>query len=117
MTEKERDEKIAEVWVPPEVLQYVEEKPHYIYVSAILFDGKIWKWRISIKPMDLLTESIIFPKNIDIKSFDFGMRMTAMNIPVWVKDLDEHNAAFDKLLDIYKNYPIHEDFCMGNKPY
>lgn len=105
-----------------------KNKPHYIYISAILLDGKIWKWNVSLNPMtDLINEEMIIPQELKYlyKTGDeyretmseFFRRFSIFNYPIWVENLTEHNNTFAKAKNIYKKFPIHEDYCMGVKPY
>lgn len=104
-----------------------KNKPHYVYVSAILLDGKIWKWDIKLTEMYLINEFFEIPKELEYIDkngeeyreilSEFHRRFTVLNYPIWVNNLEEHNNAFAKAKNIYKKFPIHENYCMGVKPY
>lgn len=130
MTNEERDNIIDEYKEDKERYDDICDKPHYVYVSAVLFDGKIWKWNIGMRERSISTETMIFPKELlyvdeerkerrERKDMDdmFDRRFSMLNYPIWVNNLKEHNEAFEKGREIYKNFPIHENYCMGVKPY
>ena len=127
MTNEERDKIIDEYKEDKKIYDDVFDKPHYVYVSAVLLDGKIWKWNIGMRERSLFTETMKVPKeliyvNKENKEYreindEFGRRFSMLNYPIWVNNLEEHNEAFDKGKEIYKHFPIHEDYCMGVKPY
>lgn len=104
-----------------------KNKPHYVYISAILLDGKIWKWKIGLTEMYLINEFFKVPKELEYenksgeeyreKISEFHRRFTVLNYPIWVNNLEEHNSVFKKAENIYKKFPIHENYCMGGKPY
>lgn len=127
MTNEERDKIIDEYKEDKKIYDDVCDKPHYVYVSAVLFDGKIWKWNIGMRERSLFTESMKIPKELiyadkegkeyrDINN-EFYRRFSMLNYPIWVNNLEEHNLAFEKGKELYKDFPIHEDYCMGVKPY
>lgn len=127
MTNEERDKIIDEYKEDKKIYDDVCDKPHYVYVSAVLLDGKIWKWNIGMRERSLFTESMKIPKELiyadkkgkeyrDIND-EFDRRFSMLNYPIWVNNLEEHNLAFEKGKELYKDFPIHEDYCMGVKPY
>lgn len=127
MTNEERDKIIDEYKEDKKIYDDVCDKPHYVYVSAVLLDGKIWKWNIGMRERNLFTESMKIPKELiyadkegkeyrDINN-EFYRRFSMLNYPIWVNNLEEHNLAFEKGKELYKDFPIHENYCMGVKPY
>ena len=127
MTNEERHKIIDEYKEDKKIYDDVCDKPHYVYVSAVLLDGKIWKWNIGMRERSLFTESMKIPKELiyadkegkeyrDINN-EFYRRFSMLNYPIWVNNLEEHNLAFEKGKELYKDFPIHEDYCMGVKPY
>lgn len=127
MTDEERDKIIDEYKEDKKIYDDVCDKPHYVYVSAVLLDGKIWKWNIGMRERSLFTECMKIPKELiyadkegkeyrDINN-EFYRRFSMLNYPIWVNNLEEHNLAFEKGKELYKDFPIHEDYCMGVKPY
>lgn len=127
MTNEERDKIIDEYKEDKKIYDDVFDKPHYVYVSAVLLDGKIWKWNIGMRERSLFTETMKVPKeliyvNKENKEYrqindEFYRRFSMLNYPIWVNNLEEHNLAFEKGKELYKDFPIHEDYCMGVKPY
>ncbi len=97
------------------------DKPHYVYVCCVLYQGKIWKWNVSLHKRSLDTESMIFPR--DFKWGDtekYYEEFAELVFPIWVNNSIEHNMVFGdngKSRDIYRMYEIHEDYCNGGKPY
>ena len=99
----------------------VGKYPHYVFVEAVLFDGKIWKWNVRLEHREVRNETMTIPKGDEdlfiIKDGKFFQRFSKFSYPIFVTNEKEHEEAFRKAKEIYKMFPIHEDYCMGVKPY
>lgn len=133
MTNKERDKIIEEHKKDIEIQEQLEidgdMKPHYIYINAILLDGKIIYWKVGMYAISLIDVDIrpALPKELKMYFADSAekyrekvseneRRVTILTVPIWVNNLDEHNDAFWEAKKIYKRYPIHKNI-IGEKPY
>lgn len=94
-------------------------KPHYVYVCCVLYQGKIWKWNVSLSERTLSSETMYFPKGFDLNDRErFYNEFAEMIVPIWVWNREQHNHVFEvKSKDMYRTYQIHEDYCNGGKPY
>lgn len=128
MSDEERDKIIDEYKQDKIIYDKVADKPHYVFISAVLLDGKIWKWNIGLTERNSpFNEFMKIPKELAYQNYDeyeykekkyeFGRRFTMLSFPIWVTNMEEHNKAFEKGIQIYKQFPIHEKYCNGIKPY
>jgi len=97
------------------------DKPHYVYVCCVLYQGKIWKWNVGLHKRDVGSETMYYPKGFDFADNDrFHREFAELIFPIWAENDIEHGEVFGdngKAKDIYRMYEIHEDYCNGSKPY
>jgi hypothetical protein len=98
------------------VLDKAIREPHYVNFSAILLDGKIWKWKVGISNNFFGIDYKNMPKKYNKINKKVEKRFSVFDYSIWVDNLKEHNEALKKRIEIYKLFPIHENI-IGEMPY
>lgn len=88
-----------------------DEYPHFVYANVLLFDGKIYSWKVGSTQWQA-PEQV----TMHVRNFDKMDRMEVKTIAFAVNNTEEHNDAFDtKARKWYSQWEDHEEI-LGCSP-
>ncbi len=91
--------------------------PRYVYIEALLLDGKIWKCNVRYDHKEAKKESILFPEGFSYTTEEFQKRFAMFSCPIFIKSEEERKEIENKAVEMFKMFPIHEDYKYGIRPY